>query len=258
MSVFQELIYNLNQIIRNKSFALTTNTKVTSINDAFNYTIKYKTELNEYEGKAVITIVDALSHPINVEKSSLAGGIYNEETLTITWKKEYDVNTYNQENSIIELNYNITIYYENLNPEERVIVNNVKTKLELETIDPITSEDKTETDLEVKGKVIIKYYDKQNNEIAKSDTISGLVGETYKTSRKEIEGYVLADVKGNEEGRYIDGTIEVIYIYEKEGTGSVEPELPPETKVDNNYMNYTIMLSIVLSVLLIAKKRILN
>ncbi|MGN1372122.1 MAG: MucBP domain-containing protein [Candidatus Coprovivens sp.] len=235
-----------------------TNTKVTSINDAFNYTIKYKTELNEYEGKAVITIVDALSHPINVEKSSLADGIYNEETLTITWKKEYDVNTYNQENSIIELNYNITIYYENLNPEERVIVNNVKTKLELETIDPITSEDKTETDLEVKGKVIIKYYDKQNNEIIESDTISGLVGEAYKTSRKEIEGYVLADVKGNEEGRYIDGTIEVIYIYEKEGTGSVEPELPPETKVDNNYMNYTIMLSIVLSALLIAKKRILN
>ena len=235
-----------------------TNQTVTSILDAFKYTISYKTALNEYEGKAVITIVDYLSYPINVENSDLAGGTYNEDTLTITWTKEYDVNTYQNSNNEIEINLDITLYYEDLTPETRVVVNKVTTKLELETTDPVTSEDETETNLEVKGTVIVNYVDTLGNVIANSVTLNGLVGEDYQTEEKEIEGYIFSKVEGNQEGQYIDGVIEVTYIYEKEGTGSVEPDLPPQTMVDNNNIYITLITSIILGTLILVRKRILN
>ena len=231
---------------------------VTSIEDAFKYTISYKTALNEYEGKAIITIVDYLSYPINVEKSELAGGTYNEDTLTITWTKEYDVNTYQNSNNEIEVNIDITLYYEDLTPETRVVVNKVTTKLELETTDPVTSEAETETNVEVNGTVIVNYVDTLGNVIANSITLNGLVGEEYQTEEKEIEGYIFSKVEGNKEGQYIDGVIEVTYIYEKEGTGTVEPDLPPQTMVDNNNIYITLITSIILGALILVRKRILN
>lgn len=235
-----------------------TNKVVTNIKDAFKYTISYKTALNEYEGKAVITIVDHLSYPINADKSDLAGGKYNKNTLTITWIKEYDVNTYKDINKEIEVNLDITLYYEDLTPETRVVVNKVATKLELETTDPVPSESETETKLEVKGTVIANYIDAQGNVIANSVTLNGLVGEDYQTEEKEIEGYIFSKVEGNQEGQYIDGIIEVTYIYDKEGTGYVEPDLPPQTKVDNNNIYITLITSIILGTLILVRKKVLN
>ena len=236
------------------------NTIVTNINDAFNYTIKYNTTLKEYEGKAIITIVDKLTYAIDEEKSNLNGGIYDANKLTITWIKEYDVNTYQNKNNKIEENISISLYYKNLSPETRVVENIVNTKLELETIDPIETTDKTETNLEVKGTVIAHYVDKQGNKIANSVTLNGLVGEEYKTEELEIDGYIFAEVEGNKEGKYIEGTIEVTYVYEVEGTGTVEPEpiLPPQTSTDNKEIYISLISSIILAGLILVRKRILN
>ena len=66
----------------------------------------------------------------------------------------------------------------------------------------------------IKGNVTVKYVDTLGNELAESITTTDIVGEAYKTSAKDIEGYKLIDVDGEEEGTYIDGTIYVTYVYD--------------------------------------------
>lgn len=234
-----------------------TNKVVTNIKDAFNYTIKYNTKLNEYEGKAIITIIDRLSYPIDEEKSELNGGTYNSKDLTITWIKEYAVNTYNNKNNEIEVNINLLLYYQDLTADTKVVVNKVDTKLDLETTDPIETTDETETTLEIKGTVIANYVDRNGNTIATSESYTGLVGESYKTEAKEIENYVLAKVEGNQNGTYIDGEIIVTYYYDLEGTGKVEPELPPNTMTDNSALYISLISSSLLLVMFLFKKKIL-
>lgn len=205
--------------------------KITNINDAFDYTIKYNTEIKEYIGEATLTIVDELTHPIDTTKSNLNGGVYDKENLTITWTKKYDVNTYENKNNKININIQISLYYKNLNPEDRVVVNDVQTKLEIDNIkEPVINTDKEETKLEVSGKVTAKYVDIEGNEISSPVTTTGLVGTTYKTNAKEIDNYVLSKVNGKVTGKYIDGKIVVTYIYEKEGTGTVEPPIDDDTE----------------------------
>lgn len=232
------------------------NETVTSVKGAFDYTIKYDTTIKEYEGEAIITIVDKLDFAIDKEKSQLNGGIYNPEDLTITWTYNIDVNTYKNINKDISISIKIKLYYLNLEAKDRVITNNVNSSLQLETIKkPIEETDKTETKLEVPGKVIINFQDENGNTISESVTISGLVGDSYKVSSKEIEGYVLSKVEGNETETYIDGKITITYIYEKEGAGEV---LPPQTKVDGITSSISSLLLFTISILLTFRKKILN
>ena len=65
----------------------------------------------------------------------------------------------------------------------------------------------------IKGDVVAKYVDKEGNELSDSITTTDVVGENYKTNAKDIYGYKLVDIEGEEEGTYIDGTIYVTYIY---------------------------------------------
>ena len=236
---------------------VSTNNVVTNIKDAFNYTINYQTTLKEYEGKATITIVDYLPYAIDLEKSNIANGIYNKDTLTITWVKEIDVNTYREINNNIEIEIELSLYYENLESDTRVVTNKVNSKLELETTDPVESTDKTDTNLEVKGNVIVNYVDEFGNKLTDTINLTDLVGNEYKTEELEFEGYIFAKVEGKTEGNYIDGTIEVTYYYEKEGTGSVIPQ-PPQTNVDNTSYYISLITSGLLLSLITFRKRILN
>ncbi len=64
------------------------------------------------------------------------------------------------------------------------------------------------------GKVVVKYVDKEGNEIIREE-IEDKVGTEYNTNEKEIKDYVLVEVPENKQGKYVDGTIEVVYVYEK-------------------------------------------
>ena len=78
------------------------------------------------------------------------------------------------------------------------------------------------------GKLVINYVDEDGNSIIDKVEKTAKVGEKYKTTKEEIEGFEFVKVVGNEEGKYIDGTIEVTYIY-KNAVGDVEiPEEPIE------------------------------
>ena len=62
--------------------------EIQSREDEIGYTINLKSEIADYIGEGKIKIVDTLPYEIDLEKSNIGEGIYNEETKTITWEKE--------------------------------------------------------------------------------------------------------------------------------------------------------------------------
>ena len=74
--------------------------------------------------------------------------------------------------------------------------------------------------------VLVKHVDEEGNNLANEETITGKVGDTYKTQAKEFEEYELKEVIGNETGEMTKEQIVVTYVYSKV-IGSVEV-----TKVD--------------------------
>ncbi|MFC9581027.1 MucBP domain-containing protein, partial [Bacillus cereus] len=67
----------------------------------------------------------------------------------------------------------------------------------------------------VKGNVVTKYVDKEGNELVPGTNTMDQIGKDYKTESKDIPGYKLVEKPKNAEGKYEEGTTEVIYVYEK-------------------------------------------
>ena len=110
------------------------------------YKIKYTTQVENYIGKAQITIVDELPYPIDTTKSELAGGTYNEANNTITWVEVVEgIDTYTQvESGKIEVNKTIKVVYKNVDDRNTEIENRVNGRLKLLTPEK-TSEGVTTT-----------------------------------------------------------------------------------------------------------------
>ena len=74
----------------------------------------------------------------------------------------------------------------------------------------------------ISGGVTVKYIDKETGkEIADEEKITGYVGDTYQTEKKEVEDYNFVEIKGEAIGSLETEEKEVIYYYEKK-TGKVE------------------------------------
>ena len=74
----------------------------------------------------------------------------------------------------------------------------------------------------ISGGVTVKYLDKETGEeVADEERITGYVGDTYQTEKKEVEDYNFVEVKGDAIGSLEAEEKEVIYYYEKK-TGKVE------------------------------------
>ncbi len=63
------------------------------------------------------------------------------------------------------------------------------------------------------GKLIVNYVDDQGNKLADSIITEAEVDTAYETIKKEFDGYEFLTVEGQTKGNYINGTIEVTYIY---------------------------------------------
>ena len=66
------------------------------------------------------------------------------------------------------------------------------------------------------GTVLVHFVDENGNTIAQDETLSGKIGEQYKSEAKTITGYILKEVPGNATGKFSDQQQEVTYVYEKE------------------------------------------
>ena len=225
---------------------------ISSINSSFEYEINYNVTINDYIGEATTTIVDTLPYEIDETKSNLNGGIYDKENKTITWIIKTNID---ENNNTIEFNKTIEVIY--IDIDNPIVSNNVTGQTVFGNTTTNGNEDETTTIVDT-GKVIAHYIEKETNvKIANDTTYNGLVGSTYVTEEKDIEGYFLSTIEGETTGVY-DGekVIEVTYIYEKKGQGG--DINPPHTGLDivlHSSNLFNILGIITLTVMQIIKKK---
>ena len=230
----------------------TGNEFISSINSPFEYEINYNVTINDYIGEATTTIVDTLPYEIDETKSNLDGGIYNKENKTITWIIKSNIT---ENNRTVTFNKEISVVYLNIN--DATVTNEVTGQTVFGNTTTNGNEDETTTIVDT-GKVIAHYIEKETNvKIANDTTYNGLVGSTYVTEEKDIEGYFLSTIEGETTGVY-DGekVIEVTYIYEKKGQGG--DINPPHTGLNivlHSSNIFNILGIITLTVMQIIKKK---
>ena len=230
--------YKLMETDLETSIEKTGTEKITASKEPVTYNISYQATVTEYIGEVVVKVVDTLPYKIDKANSNLAGGVYNEETNTITWEEKIEnVNTYTDGTYEIEIHKTIKVVYSNVDGIQKNMANQVKGTIDLyETEETNTVEDTHDTRIEIPGKVIVKYIDKETGkEITYIEEqegqepvdktygyeIDGFAGDAYTTEQKEIPGYTYVENSGNTEGNMIDGMIEVIYYYERIKAGGV-------------------------------------
>ena len=230
--------YKLMQTELNNDIQKTGTEVVTSSKQEVDYKITYEAEVEEYIGEALLKLVDYLPYEIDENLSELDGGTYDKESKTITWEDRVDhINTFENGTNNIKVEKNIKLVYKDLNPEIRKMTNRVKGTLDLYEKDMTNTIETTyETKVEIPGKVIVKYVDKdsgkeityeEQNEEGQIEEktygyeLDGLAGDSYSTEQKDIYGYTYIENTNNTSGKMIEGTIEVIYYYERTNAGGV-------------------------------------
>ena len=72
------------------------------------------------------------------------------------------------------------------------------------------------TNIKIPGEIIVHHYLKGTEEkLSEDETITDLIGNSYTTKQKEIEGYSLVSKPTTEELIFKDEVQEVVYEYEK-------------------------------------------
>ncbi len=103
---------------------------------------------------------------------------------------------------------------------------------------------------DIKGDLIVRYITIFNETLSPDEKSTEKVGTDYKIEQKEFEYYKLVEIRGNETGKYIDGPIEVVYVYEfVGGTGGndepIDPNFPATGVETNNALEYTLLISLI-------------
>ncbi len=132
--------------ITNQDISKTATASIDNPKAQIEYGITYTTTIENYIGRAQVTIVDTLPYKIDVTKSILNGGTYDEESQTITWVELVDgIDTYtNSESGNIEIHKTIKVVYQNMDVSKETIENNVSGTVKLFTPEK-TSEEVTDT-----------------------------------------------------------------------------------------------------------------
>src|SRR5699024_8067455 len=133
------------------------------------------------------------------------------------------INTYTDGDYQVSIEKNISIVFTNLDATAKAMVKRVTGRINLyENETTNTVETTYETKIEIPGNVIVKYVDRNTGvEIAEGYELKGLAGDSYRTELKDIYGYTFVESTNNTSGNMIEGTIEVIYYYERTNAGGV-------------------------------------
>ena len=209
--------------IINQDISKTATASIDNPKAQIEYGITYTTTIENYIGRAQVTIVDTLPYKIDVAKSSLNGGTYDEESQTITWTELVDgIDTYtNPESGNIEIHKTIKVVYLNMDVSKETIENDVSGKVKLFTPEKTSEEvtDTATTDTEFKMDITVNKVwednDTQSNRRPEVITIN-VIGEddrviqSYDLKVKEGEtSHTFTDLpKYNREGNEIPYTVE--------------------------------------------------
>lgn len=149
-------------------------------------------------------------------------GLYNSETIEVTFvygKLNTVVARYVDENGkdIIEPIETSDVVGENYKTIKKTfkdydfieVIGNEEGQYKEEAIEAIYKYNKKS------GKLVINYVDEDGNNIIESVEKTEKVEKSYKTTKETFADYDFVEVDGKEEGKYIDGTIEVTYKYSK-------------------------------------------
>ena len=109
--------------------------KVTDVSQTIDYKINYKTTIDQYIGKATVTIVDELPYEIDESKAyNLDGGTYSKENRTITWiEKIGDIDTFVNRAKEISIEKEISLVYKDIDVTKANIENRVTGTINLDT-----------------------------------------------------------------------------------------------------------------------------
>ena len=209
--------------------------EITASTQEIYYHISYHAVVKEYIGDAIVKITDILPYQIDIEKSDLQEGIYQEDTKTITWEERLEnIDTSVNGDYEIAIEKNIKLVYQNLEAKQEKITNEVKAKIEFTQDDTKNeTEGSHETKINIHGKIVVKYvdqdtgkeitYQRKPEEEPKTYGYEkeGRAGEEYQTYPIIIEEYDYKGNTGNTEGEIEEGIQEIIYYYTKTPSGGV-------------------------------------
>ena len=212
------------EIIEN-SVQKTATDKITVEDGRIDYKVTYIASLEEFIGKATITIVDTLPYRIDLSNSDIANGQYDEEAKTITWTENVeDINTYtNPETGNISITKEFYVVYEDIDYSNTNIVNKVNANISLDTTgqNENTAEAEATTVTEfTKDVTVRKEWDHTNNIYEIPDEVNiqvkdgdDVVREQVINESNEVQEnvweYTFEDLtKYDEEGQEINYTVD--------------------------------------------------
>ena len=193
--------------IENSNFEKTSPQVINNINQKFVYNIKYTGSVKDYIGKAVLEIVDTLPYKIDIDKSDLAGGEYDEEHKTIKWKiLVNNINSFDN-NGNVEIIKTFGVVYKDLPIGEHVnITNTANVKFSLKDVPEVvgvTNKEKeveTTTDGQFARRITVsKTWSDDNNANGKRPTSIKYI---LKGGKTQIEQVVTGNVTTNEDWSY--------------------------------------------------------
>ena len=193
--------------IENSNFEKTSPQIINNANQKFVYNIKYSGNVRDYIGKGVLEIVDTLPYKIDIDKSDLAGGEYDEEHKTIKWKILINnINSFDN-NGNVEIIKTFGVVYKDLPIEEHTNVKNVaNVKFNLKDVPEVvgvTNKEKeveTTTDGQFARRITVsKTWSDDNNANGKRPTSIKYI---LKGGKTQIEQVVTGNVTTNEDWSY--------------------------------------------------------
>ena len=198
--------------------------KITKADEIIPYTITYKGKIKEYMGDAVVKIVDELPFKLDLSKSNITDGSYDDESKTITWIENLNnIDTHSNGDKEVEIKKEIKLVYKDLKISEDnlKVTNKVKAEINLkETNKKITENNTKEIPAEIGSKVTVKYVLKSNRsmKLKEDKVITGHVGDAYQTTKPndiDQDAYEFVEVEGNENGKISQEEKVVTYLYKK-------------------------------------------
>ena len=193
--------------IENSNFEKTSPQIVNNANQKFVYNIKYSGNVRDYIGKGVLEIVDTLPYKIDIDKSDLAGGEYDEEHKTIKWKiLVNNINSFDN-NGNVEIIKTFGVVYKDLPIEEHTNIKNIaNVKFNLKDVPEVvgvTNKEKeveTTTDGQFARRITVnKTWSDDNNANGKRPTSIKYI---LKSGNTLIEQVVTGNVTTNEDWSY--------------------------------------------------------